>query len=244
MVPPSIRPTLLLVEDDDQLSEMLAGLLRDAGYDLAVARDGQTGLHLGLTHTYDVMVIDRGLPAIEGSDLVARLRRQGVATPILMLTARGTVADRIHGLDAGAEDYLVKPFDVDELLARVRALHRRHQDRAESISLGSRLLLVNERRVVAVGIDVDGSGAQGRGAGGTSAKGIDDVDLSGRECELLRVLASRPNRVFTRDELIARVFDDAETPGAVDTYVHYLRRKLGKECVRTVHGMGYRIGSI
>ena len=238
MVPPLIRPPLLLVEDDDQLSEMLAGLLSEAGYNVTVARDGQTGLHNGLTHTYDVMVIDRGLPAIEGSDLVARLRRQGVATPILMLTARGTVTDRIHGLDAGAEDYLVKPFNVDELLARVRALHRRHEDRAESISLGSRLLLVNERRVVANRPDTPADGP------GDSAEGIDDVDLSGRECELLRVLASRPNRVFTRDELIARVFDDAETPGAVDTYVHYLRRKLGKECVRTVHGMGYRIGSI
>ncbi len=220
---PGRAPALLLVEDDDQLSEMLNGLLSEAGYRVTVARDGHTGLHKGLSHPYDVMVIDRGLPAIEGSDLVARFRAQGVATPILMLTARGTVADRIHGLDAGAEDYLVKPFDVDELLARIRALHRRHQETAESMSIGVRQLLVQERRVV--------------------GEGFDDVDLSGRECELLRVLASRPNRVFTRDELIARVFDDAETPGAVDTYVHYLRRKLGKECVRTVHGMGYRIGT-
>jgi two-component system response regulator QseB len=116
------RAALLLVEDDVQLSELLVELLTDAGYAVDHARDGQAGLHRGLTRDYDAMVIDRGLPAIEGVDLVSRLRSRGVTTPILILTARGTLADRVEGLDAGAEDYLVKPFEIDELLARLRAL--------------------------------------------------------------------------------------------------------------------------
>jgi len=215
--------TLLLVEDDAQLSGLLVELLAGSGYAVELARDGQRGLHLGLTHSYDVMVIDRGLPAIEGVDLVRRLRARGVGTPILILTALGTVADRVDGLDAGAEDYLIKPFDVDELLARLRALLRRNADAAAQISLGSRQLDVSGRRVT----------------GGGHAS----VELSGRECELLQVLATRPGRTFTREELLARVFEDADSPGAVDTYVHYLRRKLGPDVVRTVRGMGYRMGS-
>jgi DNA-binding response OmpR family regulator len=219
------RPSaaLLLVEDDPQLSGLLMELLAGAGYAVEPARDGQRGLHLGLTRSYDVMVIDRGLPAIEGVDLVRRLRAKGIVTPILILTALGTVTDRVDGLDAGAEDYLVKPFDVDELLARLRALLRRNVDMASHLSLGRRQLELSGRRVT----------------GGGHAT----VELSGRESDLLQVLASRPERTFTREELLARVFEDADSPGAVDTYVHYLRRKLGHEVVRTVRGMGYRMGS-
>ena len=117
---------MLLVEDDDDLSSMLAGLLAEEGYLVDAARDGQRGLHLGLTARYDVMVVDRGLPAIEGVDLIRRLRGQGVSAPILVLTARGTVMDRIEGRDAGAEDYLVKPFDVDELRHAVEVLSGTH----------------------------------------------------------------------------------------------------------------------
>jgi DNA-binding response OmpR family regulator len=169
------------------------------------------------------MVVDRGLPAIDGLDLVIRLRAHGVAAPVLILTALGTLADRVEGLDAGAEDYLVKPFEVDELLARLRALLRRHTDNAPTLSLGARRLDVAGRRVV--------------------GEGYVAVELSGRECELLQVLAARPTRVFTRDELLARVFDDADSHGAVDIYVHYLRRKLGWGVVQTVRGLGYRMGS-
>ncbi len=126
------RPRLLLVEDDRDLSGLLAGLLDEEGYAVQVARDGQQGLHLGLSRSWDVLVVDRGLPAIEGVDLLARLRSRGVRAPVLMLTARGTVADRVEGLDAGANDYLVKPFDVEELLARLRALLRRPADQARN----------------------------------------------------------------------------------------------------------------
>jgi two-component system response regulator QseB len=215
-------PALLLVEDDRQLSELLVELLTDAGYTVDAALDGQTGLHKALTKRYAVMVIDRGLPAIEGVQLVTRLRARGVLTPALILTARGTLEDIVEGLDAGAQDYVVKPFEIPELLARLRSLLRRHNDLAESIDLGVRHLDIAGRRVY----------------GGESAP----VDLSHRECELLRTLASRPSRVFPRGELLDRVFDDADSPGAVDTYVHYLRRKLGRDAIRTVRGLGYQMG--
>jgi two-component system, OmpR family, response regulator QseB len=220
------RQRVLLVEDDADLCGLLEGLLMSEGYDVDVARDGQRGLHLGLTGSHDVLVVDRGLPAIEGVDLVRRLRGRAVTTPVLLLTARGTTDDRVEGLDAGAEDYLVKPFDVDELLARLRALLRRHRDLAQSLALGSpgsRRLVVDQRVV--------------RGTG------VPDVELSPREAALLEVLARRPERVFSREELLDRVFDDADTTGSVDTYVHYLRRKLGRDCVRTVRGSGYRLGA-
>ncbi len=216
-------PRVLVVEDDEQLASMLSSLLVDEGYAVDVARDGQRGLHLGLSGRYDVMLVDRGLPAIEGVDLVRRLRNQGVTSPVLVLTARGTAADRVEGLDAGAEDYLVKPFDVDELLARLRALLRRHREDSDELDLGVRRLVVAARTVV--------------------GDGTPDVMLSGRECDLLLVLARRPTRVFARDELLRRVFDAADTTGSVDTYVHYLRRKLGRDVVRTVRGSGYRMGS-
>jgi two-component system response regulator QseB len=218
-----VGPALLLVEDDAQLSAMLAELLGDAGYAVEVAQDGQRGLHLGLTRPYAVMIIDRGLPAIEGVDLVRRFRSRGIATPILVLTALGTLGDRVEGLDAGAEDYLTKPFEVDELLARLRALLRRHTNDASLISLGARSLDVPRRRVL--------------------SDGAPDVELSGRECDLLRLLASRPGRIFTREELLSRVFTDADSTGAVDTYVYYLRRKLGTAVIQTVHGIGYRLGT-
>lgn len=221
---PPDAPRLLLVEDDPELSALLVELLTDAGYAVTPARDGQRGLHLGLTAEHDVLVVDRGLPAVEGVDLVRRLRSRGVFAPALVLTARGAIRDRIEGLDAGAEDYLVKPFDVEELLARLRALLRRGPDAEtlESLPVGSRRLLVGQRRVI---------GPDG-----------EEVVLSPRECALLRTLAARPSRVFTRAELLERVFDGAGTEGTVDTYVHYLRLKLGRTAVGTVRGTGYRLG--
>jgi DNA-binding response OmpR family regulator len=214
---------LLLVEDDPQLSVMLEQLLTEEGYAVSVVRDGQSGLHRGLVERWDVMVVDRGLPGIEGVDLVARLRSKGVAAPVLFLTARGTVADRVEGLDVGAQDYVVKPFDVDELLARLRALRRPLGAGYDELAVGSRRLVVAEHRVIGDG---------------------QDVTLSRRESALLEVLARRPRRVFTREELLDRAFDRADTLGAVDTYVHYLRRKLGKGVVETVHGVGYRLGAM
>jgi two-component system, OmpR family, response regulator QseB len=214
--------SLLLVEDDEQLASLLGRALADEGYDVILAPDGQRGLHLALTRTFDVMVVDRGLPAIEGLALVARLRAQGVTTPILVLSARGTTKDRVDGLDAGAEDYLAKPFELSELLARLRALLRRHHDHAEVLDIPGGLLHIEERTV--------------RPIHGP------DVGLSEREAALLTVLATRPEQVFSRRDLLTRVFDEAESENVVDTYVHYCRRKLGRDVISTVRGLGYRLG--
>ena len=214
---------VLVVEDDPQLCGMLADLLELEGYRVEVARDGQRGLHLGLSGRFDAIVLDRGLPAIDGLDLLSRLRSRGVETPVLILSALGLAADRVDGLDAGAEDYLSKPFDVDELLARIRALLRRHVDRAEELALPQGRLLIQSR--IAIGDD----GQQ--------------VTLSERELALLVLLARRPRQVFDREDLRELVFTDAAEDGVVDTYVHYLRRKLGRGIIRTVRGVGYQLGS-
>jgi two-component system, OmpR family, response regulator len=215
---------LLLVEDDTDLSDMVTESLVHDGYLVDQAADGQRGLHLGLTRTYDVMVIDRRLPALDGLSLVIKLRSRAVSARALMLTALGTVDDRIAGLDAGADDYLLKPFELDELSARIRALCRRNSDSTDVLRIGAGLLDLGLRDVVLP----DGS----------------RVALSAREFELLRVLAARPNAVHPRGDLRSQVFDEAAAASIVDTYVYYLRRKLGRAAVRTVHGLGYRVGSL
>lgn len=212
---------VLLAEDDRALASMLLDLLAEEGYVVDVAHDGQRALHLGLSREYDVVVLDRGLPAIEGLDVLGRLRAKGVRAPVLVLSALALTNDRVDGLDAGAEDYLGKPFDVDELLARLRALVRRHVGTADRLAVPGGELDVSRRTVSA---------------------GPDEIDLSGREAGLLETLARQPRHVFTRADLLAMVFDNAADEGVVDTYVHYLRRKLGGRVVDTVHGLGYRLG--
>ncbi len=218
----SPSPKLLLVEDDPQLVGMLTRLLTEEGYAVDIAPDGQRGLHLGLTRTYDVVLLDRGLPAIDGLDLLTRLRTNGLTTPTLILSALGNPADRVHGLDAGAEDYLGKPFDIDELLARLRALRRRHLEEARRLPVPGGVLDLETRQVAIAGRPV--------------------VRLSPRECTLLATLAARPRKVFSRDELRALAFDDAGVE-TVETYVHYVRRKLGADVVDTVRGRGYQLGA-
>ena len=218
-------PRVLVVEDDPELQAMLATLLGEDGYLVETASDGHRGLHLGLTRSYDVLLLDRRLPAVDGVDLVGRLRGRGVTTPVLMLSALSTPSDRVEGLDAGAEDYLGKPFDVDELLARLRALRRRHLDTARSLPLGDGRLDL-DTRLVLTGDD--------RG----------DVRLSDRECVLLATLAGRPTQVYSRHDLVAIVFPEAGSEIVVDTYVHYLRRKLGRGIVATVRGRGYQLGRL
>ncbi len=231
-VDPQTEPTrVLLVEDDRRLVEMLTGLLVDEGYQVDSAADGHTGLHLGLTRTYDLLVLDRGLPALEGLDMLGRLRGRGVTTPALVLSALGNPAHRVEGLDAGAEDYLAKPFDIDELLARLRALLRRHPDTARCLLFPGGRVDLDSRQVIA-----EPSAEQ------PASPRPDLVQLSERECGLLATLASRPSRVYSRTELLQVVFEDAESGNLVDTYVHYLRRKLGRHIIRTVRGGGYQMG--
>ena len=218
------KPKVLLVEDDRELAGMLGELLADEGYETEAAHDGQRGLHLGLTGHYDVLVIDRRLPVLDGLELLRRLRARGVTTRVLVLSALGEVADRVAGLDAGADDYLVKPFEAEELLARLRALGRRDLEGAECLPLGTAALDLQRHEVVLP-----------RG---------ERITLSGREFELLRTLAQRPKAIHPRAALRTRVFADSTGESIVDTYVYYLRRKLGRDAVRTVHGLGYQIGVV
>ncbi len=203
---------------------MLAELFSSEGYDVEVAFDGHRGLHLGLSRRHQVMVVDRMIPGIEGLDLVKRLRRVGVTTRVLVLTALGELGERVTGLDSGADDYLVKPFEVDELLARVRALHRRDLSGAEILPLGEGELDLRRREV--------------RLADGTG------IELSLREFGLLHALAEGPKIVHDRSHLRERVFPDTSAESIVDTYVYYLRRKLGRDVVRTVRGRGYQMGTL
>lgn len=215
---------LLVVEDDRALSALLVELLSEQGYRVDTAYTGQDGLHLGLTGGYDALIVDRGLPVMDGVELITLLRSRGITTPALVLTARGAIDDRVEGLDAGAQDYVVKPFEIPELLARVRALLRRTDSASTTVSAGG-LRLDRLTRCV--------SGATPTGM---------DVELSEREASLLATLMGSPRMVFSRAQLLASVFDGADTPGAVDSYVHYLRRKLGRNVVRTIHRTGYRFG--
>ncbi|WP_318306533.1 response regulator transcription factor [Amycolatopsis solani] len=215
---------MLVVEDDRELAGLLEELLAEEGYETDAAHDGQRGLHLGLTGRYDVMIIDRRLPVLDGLELVRQLRARAVTTRVLVLSALGELADRVGGLDAGADDYLVKPFEAEELLARLRALGRRDLEGAESLPLGTAALDLRRHEVVLP-----------RG---------ERITLSGREFELLRTLAQRPKAIHPRASLRTNVFADSTGESIVDTYVYYLRRKLGRDVVRTVHGLGYQIGAV
>ncbi|WP_439423169.1 response regulator transcription factor [Saccharothrix sp. HUAS TT10] len=215
---------MLLVEDDRELVELLSAALRGEGYSVDVAMDGHRGLHLALTRPYDVVVLDRRLPALDGLDLLVRLRSKAVRARALMLTAMGALHDRVDGLDAGADDYLVKPFELDELSARLRALCRRADEVREVLRIGAGHLDLGQREVVWP----DG----GR------------VPLTTREFTLLRVLASYPDTVHTRASLRRVVFPDASSTSIVDTYVYYLRTKVDRSVVHTVQGLGYRLGAL
>ena len=192
------------------------------GYDVVVATDGQQGLHAGLTQLFDVLLLDRGLPVLDGLDVLTQLRAHGVTTPTLILSALGNPSDRVVGLDRGAEDYLSKPFDIDELLARLRALRRRVSSTVPVLHIPGGALDTQSRSVTMTGGEV--------------------VSLSQREGDLLEKLARRPGQVFSRDDLLVSVFAYADDAGVVDTYVHYLRKKLGRGSVLTVRGIGYRLG--
>jgi len=220
--PEAARARLLVVEDDTELAALLGTLIEGEGYHVDTAHDAQRGLHLGLVHDYRVMVIDRRLPGMDGLDLVAGLRRRAVTARVLILTALGAHAERVRGLDGGADDYLTKPFDVEELLARIRALDRRFTDSCDLLRLGAGFL---DRQAHDVAL-----------ADGTR------VPLSPREFDLLHTLAARPRAIHSRSQLRAEVFPDTAAESVVDTYVYYLRRKLGRQIVRTVYGLGYRIG--
>ena len=219
---------ILVIEDDQRLNRLLRRLLEEDRHVVETAFDARDGFELALLPGLDAIVLDVGLPDGSGLDLARQLRRRGAQVPILMLTARDTVGDRVLGLDAGADDYLVKPFAYDELAARLRALARRPAVRPG----GGPSHLVNGSIVLDEGLRL---------------VTVDErpVELSPREFALLECLLRHPGQVLTRDQLLDHAWPSgvAVTPNAVDTYVHYLRGKLGSaaERVVTVRGIGYRM---
>lgn len=219
--PIGARPRLLCVEDDRDIAQMLAEVLSE-DYEVESALTGEEGLELALRARFDVMLVDRMLPGIDGLSMIRRVRRAGIRTPVLILTALGTVRDKVAGLDGGANDYLVKPFDVDELLARLRALRRGFEAQSERRAVGAWTYTPADRTL-------------------HSPYGS-RVLLTQRENALLRLLSESPEHVFSREEILRAVFSPRDTPGTVDTYVHYLRRKIGRDAVETVRSRGYRLG--
>jgi DNA-binding response OmpR family regulator len=219
---------ILVIEDDARLARIIARVLKLERFDVDLAPDGETGLELALTGAYDALVIDRMLPRRDGLEIVRALRAERVATPALMLTARSDLPARVEGLDAGADDYLGKPFAFEELLARLRALLRRTDRplREEVVAVDGLTLNLTRHTV---------------------QRADREVALTPREYALLETLVRNRGRVMSRDQLLERVWGyDADPRGnVVDLYVHYLRRKLDPDgldpepVVRTVRGTGY-----
>lgn len=213
---------VLIVEDDAEIAEQLAAVLRRHDYRPDVAPDGPAGESAALEGSYGIILLDLMLPGRDGLEVCRRLRQAGVSTPILMLTARDAVPDRVKGLDAGADDYLPKPFSVSELLARMRALRRRESVRRESVLAGGGL----ELDAVARTVRKDGA----------------EVRLTRREYELLEALMRNAGRVLTREAILERVWNNEEAlPNTVNFHLSSLRRKVDPEgrIIRTVHGFGY-----
>jgi two-component system, OmpR family, response regulator MprA len=221
-IAPEQQSRVLVVDDDRAVRESLRRSLEFNGYSVSLASDGAEALASIAGNIPDALVIDVMMPRLDGIETTRALRTAGNDLPILVLTARDSVGDRVEGLDAGAEDYLGKPFDLDELLARLRALLRRHETRSQSLPVPGGRLSTPTRSVVL------GDGTE--------------VGLTDREAALLELLARNPSRIFSRVELLDMVFDGSGEDNLVDTYVHYLRRKLGRGVVVTVRGVGYRAG--
>jgi two-component system response regulator MprA len=213
-----VAERVLVVDDDPSLRRMLVRTLAAEGYDVSVAADGGGALVAVERSAPDVIVLDVAMPAVDGLAVCRRLRARGLPTPILMLTARDSVPDRVSGLEAGADDYLVKPFAVAELVARLRALTRR----ADGGPLMSYADLV---------LDV---------AAGSATRGGRALALTGREAALLELMLREATRTITRERAIDEIWNGAAEPNVVDRYVTRLRRKLGEpELIRTVRGTGF-----
>jgi len=226
---PELRRRVLLVEDEESLVVTLRDRLRAEGYDIEVAFDGETAVDLGVKPLFDLLILDVALPRKNGFDVCRDLRARGVQTPVLMLTARGQVVDRVVGLKLGADDYLTKPFDMSELLARIEALLRR-----------SRTVSSSADAVVFGAIHADFRSAV------VLRDGV-PVELSGLELKLLRYFIDHRGAVLSRDELLDKVWGYEAMPvtRTVDVHVASLRQKIetnpGRpEFIVTVHGMGYK----
>jgi two-component system response regulator QseB len=215
---------VLLVEDDPMIGDSVRQGLRQDGFSVDWVRDGEEAELVLADEAYAVVLLDLGLPGASGLELLTRLRRRGNEVAVLILTARDAVSDRIDGLDAGADDYLVKPFDLDELAARIRAVLRRRSGRAQPLLAHGTLSLNPATHEVRY---------QGR-----------RLNLSGREFNLLHALLERPGAVLSREQLEERLYGWGEEVGsnAVEVHIHHLRKKLGRDVILNVRGVGYVVG--
>lgn len=216
---------LLLVEDDPMIGASVQRGLKQDGYTVDWVRDGASAELALANGVHEVILLDLGLPRKNGLDLLASLRRKGVATPVLVITARDSVADRVKGLDAGADDYLVKPFDLDELSARIRALLRRREGRSSPVIEIGPLALDPAAHAVTLN--------------GTP------VALSKREFSVLHALMKQPGVPLSRPQIEESLYgwDEEIESNAVEVHIHSLRRKLGSERIRNVRGVGYMVPS-
>ena len=214
---------IFIVEDDPVLADGLTRTLRAADYAVDCAADGGEADHVLASHHYDLVILDVGLPGLDGFEVLRRLRRRGSRVPVLVLTARDALGDRVKGLDLGADDYLTKPFDLPELEARVRALIRRGQSGGPSLITHGSLTL-----------DTAGHRATLNG---------EPLELSARELGVLEVLMLRSGRVVNKEQLAEELYgwDEEVGPNAIEVYVHRLRRKLEPSgvSIRTIRGLGY-----
>ncbi len=217
---------LLLVEDDELLGDAIRAGLTQEGYTVTWVRDGVAAEQALASAHFHLVLLDLGLPLRHGLDVLRRLRADGSALPVLILTARDTVADRVRGLDVGADDYLVKPFDLDELLARVRALLRRHT------GLGATPLRYGDLVLDPATHTLTRAGTQ--------------VEVGTREFTLLKVLVENAGQVVSRKRLEQILYGGEGEVGsnAIEVHVHHLRRKLGTEFIRTLRGVGYLIPAV
>ncbi|MBS1143456.1 MAG: DNA-binding response regulator [Proteobacteria bacterium] len=214
---------ILLVEDDPELGDGLTIGLRQSGFAVDWLRDGHSADQALQSESFDLVVLDLGLPRLSGMDVLNRARSRGVTVPILILTARDATGDKVSGLDAGADDYLVKPIDLDELSARIRALTRRSAGRAAPmLTHGDLAVDLAAHRVTLAG---------------------QEVELSSREYSLLQMLLENAGRVLTRTQLEQSVYGWRDEPdsNALEVHIHHLRKKLGSDLIRTLRGVGYTI---
>ncbi len=213
---------LLVVEDEPELLRVIASALREEGYAVDEAADGQEALYKATTWNYDAIVLDVMLPLLSGFEVLERLRKKA-ATPVLILTARDAVDDRVRGLDTGADDYLVKPFDLSELFARLRALVRRAKGKATAtIEIGELVIDTRSRTLTQAG---------------------ELVVLTAREYSLIELLALHRGEVVTRTEIYDHLFDENSDTlsNLVEVHIANIRRKLGKDFIQTRRGLGYMI---
>jgi two-component system, OmpR family, response regulator len=214
---------VLIVEDEKKLAELIARGLREEGHAVDVVGNGEEAVWLAQSTGFDAIVLDLMLPGLDGFAVCRQLRGKGVWTPVLMLTAREAVEDRVAGLDAGADDYLAKPFSFDELVARLRALLRRAPVERPT------LLAVGELRLDP--------------ASHRAYRGDDELDLSAKEFALLELFMRNPGAVLSRDQLLDGAWDMSfeRRSNVIDVYVRYLRGKVGRNAIETVRGVGYRL---